>query len=41
MPWWIWLLIIIAALAVIVPVKIAKKLLTKKPDKEQESKEDF
>ncbi|MGM0366336.1 MAG: hypothetical protein ACQEP5_07340 [Actinomycetota bacterium] len=43
MPWWAWLLIIIAALAVIVPIKVVvlKKMLGKKAFREQESKEDF
>ena len=43
MPWWGWVLIGIAAAAIIVPikVKVAKKIFRKKKPEEEEAKEDF
>ncbi len=43
MPWWGWVLIGIAAVAIIAPIKIkvAKMIFKRKKPEEEESKEDF
>jgi uncharacterized membrane protein YuzA (DUF378 family) len=43
MPWWGWVIIGIAAIAALIPLKmkVAKKIFGKKSAKDEESKEDF
>ena len=43
MPWWAWVLIGVAVLAVLIPIKIkvGKKFLARRDGKKEESKQDF